>query len=165
MLYPSYRPSAAQTANSTRYLQVLPFAGGTTIDEEGHERTFFGGCHALSLLRLLRKPQPATCETNVNELAKIVGIEPTNEADLAPAKGELDAARFLLLWKLGRVQRLAENVSPTERQCANSPMAAVPSLPARSGLDQTIPCPPERNHVARYFARAPFVDRERIAPG
>jgi hypothetical protein len=40
MLYPSYRPPAAQTANSTRYLQGLTFAGGTTIDEEGHKLSF-----------------------------------------------------------------------------------------------------------------------------
>ena len=39
MLSPRYRPSAAQTANSTRYLQGLTFAGRTTIDEEGHIRT------------------------------------------------------------------------------------------------------------------------------
>ena len=39
MLYPRYRPPAAQTANSTRYLQGLTFAGGTTIDEEGHKPT------------------------------------------------------------------------------------------------------------------------------
>jgi hypothetical protein len=90
MLYPSYRPSAAQTANSTLYLQGLTFAGGTTIDEEGQIQTSIAprrGLWARSLSGVLRTQTafvggqssvaPADRSTNQRLAGELTGWRPT----------------------------------------------------------------------------------------